>query len=75
MYYKVGDAFYSADGRQMNVVILAGGAIWLEPTGRRLDALPEDAAALTVDSIKAALNGDEPKKPTTKRKSRKAKAQ
>lgn len=74
MLFKVGDAYYGADGREMNVVILAGGAIWYEPTGRRLDALPEDAAVMTAESIKAALDGGTPQE-IKKRRIRKEKAQ
>lgn len=69
MLYKVGDGLYTADGRQVNPVLMSGGCLWLEPKAGRLEELPPEAVAVTTAELMAQLRGDEPEeKPRKPRK-------
>ena len=57
MLYKVGDGLYTADGRQVNPVLMSGGCLWLEPKPGRLEELPPDAVAVTTAELMAQLTG------------------
>lgn len=69
MLFKVGDGLYTADGRQVNAVLMSGGCLWLEPKAGRLEELPPEAVAVTTAELMAQLRGDEPEeKPRKPRK-------
>lgn len=57
MLFKVGDGLYTADGRQVNAVLMSGGCLWLEPKAGRLEELPPEAVALTYAEVIAQLTG------------------
>lgn len=60
MVYKVNGDLYAPDLRGVNAVIMAGGGIFFEPNGKKLDELPADAVMLTDTEVKAQAGLAEP---------------
>lgn len=72
MVYKVNGELYAPDLKGVNAVIMAGGAVYFEPNGKKLDELPADAAPLTdLEVVAQAGVPAEAEEPTPEEKPKK----